>query len=163
MAKKAVYSGTFDPFTKGHLSVVERAANIFDEVIIAIAEDNYKKTLFTTLEREEQICATVAALPNVRVAHFSGLLVDFVRELGAVAIIRGLRVVTDFEYEMQMAAFNKHLCPTVDTVFLTASSEYSYVSSSMVKNISELNGDISFFVSPEVDAALKKKFNEKRP
>lgn len=156
--KIAVYSGTFDPLTNGHLSVLERAAKLFAKVYVAVAEDNYKNTLFSVSERVDLIHASVQHLPNVSAETFSGLLVNFAKEKEAVAIVRGLRVISDFEYEMQMASFNKHLAEGIDTVFLTAASNYSFVSSSMIKNIASLGGDISAFVPTPVEAALKAKY-----
>lgn len=156
--KIAVYSGTFDPLTNGHLSVLERAAKLFAKVYVAVAEDNYKNTLFSVSERVDLIHASVKHLPNVSAETFSGLLVNFAKEKEAVAIVRGLRVISDFEYEMQMASFNKHLAEGIDTVFLTAASNYSFVSSSMIKNIASLGGDISAFVPTPVEAALKAKY-----
>lgn len=156
--KIAVYSGTFDPLTNGHLSVLERAAKLFAKVYVAVAEDNYKNTLFSVSERVDLIHASVKHLPNVSAETFSGLLVNFAKEKEAVAIVRGLRVISDFEYEMQMASFNKHLAEGIDTVFLTAASNYSFVSSSMIKNIASLGGDIGAFVPAPVEAALKAKY-----
>lgn len=160
--KTAVYSGTFDPITKGHLSVLERAARLFDEVIIAVAEDNYKATLFTTLERVQLIQASIKHFNNVRVDKFSGLLVEYAKAQNACAIIRGLRVVSDFEYEMQMASFNKHLYPEIDTVFLTADNNFSFVSSSMIKSIAQVNGDIAYFVTSPVQEALNRVYGTER-
>ncbi len=156
--KIAVYSGTFDPVTNGHLSVLERGSRLFDHVIVAVARVNYKDTLFSTEERLMMIEDAVRCLPNVTVEVFDGLLIDFAREKGAVAILRGLRVISDFEYEMQMASFNKHLNPDIDTVYLTADSQFSFVSSSMIRNIAALNGDIKFFVPCGVAEALKRKY-----
>lgn len=156
--KIAVYSGSFDPLTNGHLSVLERAAKLFYKVYVAVAEDNYKTTLFSADERVDLIRASVGHLPNVSAEKFSGLLVDFAKEKEAVAIVRGLRVISDFEYEMQMASFNKHLAEGIDTVFLTAASDFSFVSSSMIRNIASLGGDISTFVPEPVERALKEKY-----
>lgn len=158
--KIAVYSGTFDPLTNGHLSVLERAAKLFARVYVAVAEDNYKDTLFSVDERVALIRASVGHLPNVSAEKFSGLLVDFAKEKDAVAIVRGLRVISDFEYEMQMASFNKYLAEGIDTVFLTAASNYSFVSSSMIRNIASLGGDIHAFVPEPVESALKEKYKK---
>lgn len=158
--KIAVYSGTFDPLTNGHLSVLERAAKLFGKVYVAVALDNYKNTLFTMDERLALINESAKHLPNVAAEAFEGLLVDFAKEKGAVAIVRGLRVISDFEYEMQMASFNKHLADGIDTVFLTAASNYSFVSSSMIKNIASLGGDISAFVPKPVEKALYDKYKK---
>ena len=153
--KIAVYSGTFDPLTNGHLSVLERAAKLFGKVFVAVAEESYKTPLFSIEERIKLIEASARHLDNVYAESFSGLLVDFAKEKNAVAIVRGLRVISDFEYEMQMASFNKYLAEGLDTVFLTAASNFSFVSSSMIKNIASLGGDVSAFVPPAVDKALK--------
>lgn len=156
--KIAVYSGTFDPVTNGHLSVLERGVNIFAKVIVAVATNNYKETLFSVEERVALIEESVKHLSNVSVERFDGLLVEFAKSKGAVAILRGLRVISDFEYEMQMASFNKHLNPDIDTVYLTADSACSFISSSMIRNIAQLNGDIDKFVPSNVAKALKKKY-----
>lgn len=156
--KIAVYSGTFDPVTNGHLSVLERGSRLFDHVIVAVASVNYKDTLFSTEERLMMIEDAVRCLPNVTVEVFDGLLIDFARKKGAVAILRGLRVISDFEYEMQMASFNKYLNHNIDTVYLTADTQFSFVSSSMIRNIAALNGDVDFFVPCGVAEALKHKF-----
>ena len=153
--KIAVYSGTFDPLTNGHLSVLERAAKLFGKVFVAVAEESYKTPLFSIEERIKLIEESARHLVNVYAESFSGLLVDFAKEKNAVAIVRGLRVISDFEYEMQMASFNKYLAEGLDTVFLTAASNFSFVSSSMIKNIASLGGDVSAFVPPAVDKALK--------
>ena len=153
--KIAVYSGTFDPLTNGHLSVLERAAKLFGKVFVAVAEESYKTPLFSIEERIKLIEESARHLDNVYAESFSGLLVDFAKEKNAVAIVRGLRVISDFEYEMQMASFNKYLAEGLDTVFLTAASNFSFVSSSMIKNIASLGGDVSAFVPPSVDRALK--------
>lgn len=160
--KIAIYSGTFDPFTNGHLSVLERGCRLFDHVIIAVAKVNYKDTLFNTEERLIMIEDAVRCLPNVTVEVFEGLLVEFAQKKGAVAILRGLRVISDFEYEMQMASFNKYLCPEIDTVYLTADTHFSFVSSSMIRNIAELNGDVDYFVPCGVADALRIKFGYQR-
>lgn len=156
--KIAVYSGTFDPVTNGHLSVLERGARLFDHVYVAVARQNYKSNLFNTEERLILLEDAVRCMANVTVEAFDGLLVDFAKEKGAVGILRGLRVITDFEYEMQMASFNKYLCPSIDTVYLTAAPEFSFVSSSMIRNIAELNGDVSAFVPSGVAEALREKY-----
>ncbi|NLT94662.1 MAG: pantetheine-phosphate adenylyltransferase [Clostridia bacterium] len=159
MQKIAVYPGTFDPVTFGHVHITQRAAKLFDKVIMAIALDSSKKTLFTVEERMaliEECC--LADLPNVEIEIFEGLLVNYVKKKGAVAIIRGLRAVSDFENEMQMASINRHLNENVETIFLMTDSEYSFISSSVIKNVAALGGDVSHFVPPAVEKALKKKF-----
>lgn len=155
--KIAVYSGTFDPITNGHMSIIKRAVKLFDKVYIAVAEETYKNTLFNVDERVELVRASTADMPNVEAEKFTGLLVDYAQTRGACAIVRGLRVISDFEYEMQMASFNRHLNPAIETVFFTADGEFSMVSSSMIRNIASLHGNIRDFVpAPVYDALLKK-------
>ena len=158
--KTAVYAGTFDPITDGHLSVLSSAAKVFDEVIVGVAADNNKKTLFTLEERTQLAKLSTAHLNNVRVEAFSGLLVNFARSQGATALVRGLRVVSDVEYEMQMALFNKDLCSDLETVFFIADATRSFISSSQVRNIASLGGDISKYVSEPVVKALRRKYQD---
>ena len=158
--KTAVYAGTFDPITDGHLSVLSSAAKVFDEVIVGVAADNNKKTLFTLEERTQLAKLSTAHLNNVRVEAFSGLLVNFARSQGATALVRGLRVVSDFEYVMQMALFNKDLCSDLETVFFIADATHSFISSSQVRNIASLGGDISKYVSEPVVKALRRKYQD---
>lgn len=158
--KTAVYAGTFDPITDGHLSVLSSAAKVFDEVIVGVAADNNKKTLFTLEERTQLAKLSTVHLNNVRVEAFSGLLVNFARSQGATALVRGLRVVSDFEYEMQMALFNKDLCSDLETVFFIADATHSFISSSQVRNIARLGGDISKYVSEPVVKALRRKYQD---
>lgn len=155
---KAVYAGTFDPITNGHLDIALRASRLFDEIIIAVAEENYKQTLFSTGERCDLVRRVTRELPNVAVDSFSGLLVDYCREQRAGFIVRGLRVVLDFEKELQMALMNRNLYDKVDTVFLIGEAPYLFVSSSLVKNSAKLGGDISDLVPPTVADALLRKF-----
>ena len=155
---KAVYAGTFDPITNGHLDIAKRASKLFDEIIIAVAEDNYKQTLFTTAERCQLVRQVTSGLSNVTVDAFSGLLVDYCRKQKAGFIIRGLRVVLDFEKELQMALMNRSLYDKVDTVFLMGEAPYLFVSSSLVKDAAQLGGDIDALVPPEVAEALRRKF-----
>ena len=162
MTKIAVYPGSFDPVTYGHVHIIQRAAKIFDKVIMAVTDDNYKNTIFSLEERLNLIkaCCTQKN-KNIEIDVFNGLLVDYMEKTGAVAIIRGLRAVSDFEYEMQMASINKHLNRRVETVFLMSDAEYSFISSTMIKNVARLGGDISHFVPEEVAVALKEKYKEK--
>ena len=155
----AVYPGTFDPFTNGHKDLVQRAAsNIFDKIYICVAENAKKDALFSMSERIDLAKKSLADIKNVEVIGFSGLLVDFAKELDAKVILRGLRVVSDFEYEFQMSSMNKKLNENIESIFLTPSESYAFLSSTLVKEIAELGGDISGFVSPEVKEALKEKY-----
>lgn len=158
--KIAVYAGTFDPITKGHLSVLSRAAALFDQVIVAVAADNNKHTLFTLEERKALAEASVQQLPNVTVEAFTGLLVEYAKSKGASALVRGLRMVSDFEYEMQMATFNKDLCHELETVFFIADAELSYISSSQVRGIASLGGNVERYVTEAVAQALKEKYKK---
>lgn len=154
---RAVYAGTFDPMTYGHLDVATRAAQVFSHLTLAVAEDPGKKVLFSTEERVELACACLAEFKNVEVVPFSGLLVEWVRAHGSHVLVRGLRAFSDFEYEFQMALTNRKLAPDIETLFLMPNEDFSYVSSSMVKEIAALGGDARQFVPPVVAAALKKK------
>jgi pantetheine-phosphate adenylyltransferase len=155
----AVYPGTFDPFTNGHKDLVQRASsNIFDKVYICVAENSKKDTLFSLSERIHLAEKSLHEIKNIEVIGFSGLLVDFAAKLNAKVILRGLRVVSDFEYEFQMSSMNKKLNNNIESIFLTPSESYAFLSSSLVKEIAELGGDISKFVNPEVRAALEKKY-----
>ncbi len=156
--KIAVYAGTFDPITKGHISVLSRAAKLFDKVIVAVAADNNKHTLFTLEERKALAEASVQNFDNVEVDTFTGLLVNYAKARSASALIRGLRMVSDFEYEMQMATFNKDLCHELETVFFIADAELSYISSSQVRGIAGLGGDVNRYVTEEVARALRDKY-----
>jgi pantetheine-phosphate adenylyltransferase len=160
MQRIAVYPGTFDPVTNGHTDLVSRAARVFPKVIIAIAESPHKKPLFSLEERIRLSENQLAHLDNVEVVGFSNLLVEFVQQMGASVIIRGLRAVSDFEYEFQLASMNRHLAPAVETLFLTPDEDYSFISSSLVKEIARLNGDVSEFVCEEVQQAMRKRFEE---
>jgi pantetheine-phosphate adenylyltransferase len=156
--KIAIYPGSFDPITNGHLDVIQRASGLFDEVIVAVAKDNAKDSLFTLEVRAELLTASVSRLHNVKVTAFSGLLVDFALKNGAAALVRGLRAVSDFEFEFQLALMNRKLAPTLETVFLMPREELTYISSRLVKEIARLGGDVRSFVPDHVEAELKKKF-----
>ena len=159
---KAVYPGTFDPVTYGHLDIIKRSAVLFDEVIIGVLH-NYKKTpLFSVEERVKILKEVTKDIPNVSIKFFEGLSVDFVRDCGAQIIVRGLRAVTDFEYELQMAQTNRILEPKIDTVFLTTSLEYAYLSSTTVKEVALFGEDITKFVPPYVAQQMKLKMSEKK-
>ena len=148
--KVGIYAGSFDPITLGHLDIIKRAARITKKLIIAVLNNNAKKPAFSVEERVELIRKVTKDIPGVEVMSFSGLTVDFAKEQNANVFVRGLRAVTDFEYELQIAQLNHKLNPDIDTIFLTTSVEYSYLSSSIVKEIASYGGDISQFVPPEV-------------
>ena len=158
MHQTAVYPGTFDPVTHGHTDLVTRAARVFDKVIVAIAESPHKTPMFTLAERISMTQGELSELPNVEVVGFESLLIDFVREQGAGVIIRGLRAVSDFEYEFQLASMNRHLAEDIETMFLTPDESYSFISSSLVKEIARLDGNVSDFVGAKVQAALREQF-----
>lgn len=154
----AIYAGTFDPITNGHLSLVHRADRLFDELIVAVAAATHKKTLFTAKERAAMVRKAISNRPNVSVETFDCLLADYVREKGACAIIRGLRAVSDFEYEFQMALMNRKMARTVETVFLMPALSWVYLSSTIVKDVARNGGDVTSLVPAAVDKMLKKKF-----
>lgn len=156
--KRAIYAGSFDPVTNGHLDVLARAANVFDEVLVAVACNSEKRGLFTPDERVALLGEAVAGLRNVRVTRFTGLLVEFARREKACAIIRGLRAVSDFEFEFQMALMNRRLAPALETMFLMPREDYSYVSSRLVKEVASLGGDVAALVPAPVAVALREKF-----
>ncbi|MBU0715723.1 MAG: pantetheine-phosphate adenylyltransferase [Verrucomicrobia bacterium] len=158
MKKMAVYPGTFDPLTLGHVDVVHRAARLFDRLILAVAVSAGKGALFSIKERMAMARSLAATMPNVEAVKFNGLLVDYVRHIGARVIIRGLRAFSDFEYEFQMALTNRKMAPDVEVLFMMPRESYSYISSSVVREIASLGGDTSKFVPPFVYAALKQKF-----
>jgi pantetheine-phosphate adenylyltransferase len=153
----AVYPGTFDPMTLGHEDVVHRATALFDKVIVAVAAGHHKKAMFTLQERMEMVRTLVDHLPKVEVASFSGLLRDFVVERGGKAMVRGLRAVTDFDYEFQLAGMNRSLMPEVETVFLTPTDKFQFISSTFVREIAVLGGEVNQFVSPLVAQRLSEK------
>src|SRR6202048_435587 len=156
--KRAIYPGSFDPVTNGHLDVVERGRTLFDEVIVAVTHNDDKQPLFSLNERVELLQQTVGKIDNVRIAQFDGLLVEFAIQQKANAVIRGLRAVSDFEFEFQMALMNRKLEGSVETIFLMPKEESKYLSSRLVKEIARLGGDVSSFVPPAVATALAKKF-----
>ncbi len=153
-----MYPGTFDPVTRGHEDLVRRATKLFDEVVVAIATNPDKTPLFSLEERVALASDVLKDLPGVSVTGYEGLTVDFARERGLSAIIRGLRAVSDFEYEFQLATMNRHLTDQVETVFLTPTENYTFVSSSLVREIARLGGDVSSFVHPRVAEGLTTKF-----
>jgi pantetheine-phosphate adenylyltransferase len=154
---RALYPGTFDPITRGHEDLVRRASSLFDEVIVAVADSRGKQPFFTLDERVAMAKETLAPFGNVRVEGFSGLLMDFLRKHDAKIILRGLRAVSDFEYEFQMAGMNRNLYPDVETLFLTPSEQYMFISATMVREIASLGGDVSLFVNPLVVPRMKAK------
>lgn len=154
----ALYPGSFDPITNGHLDVIERAARLFDHVLVAVADNNAKNALFSTEDRVSLIRQSVSSLPNVKVTSFKGLLVDFAAASGARVVVRGLRAVTDFEYEFQMALMNKTLRPDLETIFLASREVFTYVSSRVIKEVARLGGDVTRMVPAPVAAALAAAF-----
>jgi pantetheine-phosphate adenylyltransferase len=158
----AVYPGTFDPITRGHEDLVRRASALFDRVIVGVAESRSKRPFFTTDERVDMAREILAAYPNVEVRGFSCLLMDFLNQCNARIIVRGLRAVSDFEYEFQMAGMNRVLRPDVETVFLTPADQYMFISATMVREIASLDGDVSKFVQPSVLARIGDKVEAMR-
>ena len=155
----AVYPGTFDPTTNGHTDLIERAAPLFDRVVVAVADSRNKGPTFDLETRIEFARMAVEEIPNADVTGFDVLLADFVHSIGAGVVLRGLRAVSDFEYEFQLASMNRHLMPEVETLFLTPSEQYSFISASLVREIARLGGDVSGFVHPAVNAALKSHYS----
>ena len=157
MKLKAVYPGTFDPITLGHQDLVRRAARMFDEVILAVADSRSKRPFFTLEERVEMARSVVKEYPNVTVMGFSGLLMRFAQENDDKIVMRGLRAVSDFDYEFQLAGMNRNLFPEVESIFLTPAEQFLFISATLVREISVLGGDVSKFVSPHVEQCLKRK------
>lgn len=158
MKRIAVCPGSFDPITNGHVDIIKRGANIFDEVYVCVLNNSEKKSLFTTDERMELIKEATKEIPNVHVDSYNGLLVDYARKVNAKAILRGLRAVSDFEYELRITSMNKKLNEDIDTFFIMTKNQYSFLSSSIVKEVAKYNGNISDLVPPIVEKALKEKF-----
>jgi pantetheine-phosphate adenylyltransferase len=159
MRVTAIYPGTFDPMTVGHIDVANRASMMFDDVIVAVAASAAKDPFFSLEERVDLSQRILADLPNVTVRPFGGLLVDFVAEVGGKVIVRGLRAISDFDYEVQIAGVNRHLAPDVETIFIAAAQEYTFLSSSVVREIARLRGDVSDFVHPLVLEAFAVKLD----
>jgi len=154
----AVYPGTFDPITNGHIDLVSRASNLFDKLIVGIAESPGKSPALPLAERVSLAQTALAGVPNVEVVGFHSLLAHFVHKVGAGVLLRGLRAVSDFEYEFQLASMNRHLIPDVETLFLTPAEQHSFISSTLVREVARLGGDVSGFVHPAVAAALAAKW-----
>lgn len=157
--KRAVYPGSFDPVTYGHLDIIRRSAALVDELIVGILQNNNKKPLFSSQERVKILLEATKDMSNVRVEAFTGLSIDFVKKCDAQFLVRGLRAITDFDYELQMAQTNRIMAPDIDTIFLTTSLEYAYLSSSTVKEVAYYGGDISKFVPPGVVRAILAKMH----
>ncbi|MDA0360928.1 MAG: pantetheine-phosphate adenylyltransferase [Proteobacteria bacterium] len=158
--KRVVYPGTFDPLTAGHEDLVRRASHVFDEVIVAVADSRTKKPLFTLEERVEITKEVLQPFDNVSVMGFEGLLMDFIQRQGAQIVLRGLRAVSDFEYEFQLAGMNRNLYPDVETLFLTPAEQYTFISATMVREIASFGGDVSAFVNPIVLKYIKQKMSD---
>jgi pantetheine-phosphate adenylyltransferase len=156
--RTVVYPGTFDPITNGHSDLIQRASSLFGRVVVAVADDTGKAPAFATAQRMDLVNQVIGHLPNVAVESFSGLLVTYARGRGIDVIMRGLRAVSDFEYEFQLAGMNRRMAPDIETLFLTPAEQYAYISSSLVREIARLGGDVSAFVSPVVKAALRERF-----
>jgi pantetheine-phosphate adenylyltransferase len=156
--RHCIYPGTFDPITYGHLDVLARASRLFDKVTVAVAENAGKEPLFTAEQRVAMLRPNLAAFPHVELTTFGGLLVDFARAQKADAIIRGLRALSDFEFEFNMALMNRHLQPQLETIFVMPNEQFSYTSSSLVKQVAKFGGDVAHFVPPNVAAELKRAY-----
>lgn len=161
--RMAIYPGSFDPVTSGHYDIIVRASRLFEELIVAVAPNPAKQPLFTVEERVKILQEVCASLPNVQVESFEGLLVDFAKERGAQVIVKGLRAVSDFDYELQMALTNRRLCPQVETIFMMTSSEYVFLSSSIVKEIARLGGSVQGLVPKAVEPYLYRKLRRNTP
>lgn len=160
--KRAIYPGSFDPLTFGHLDIIERSAKMVDELYVAVLRNNAKNPLFSVEERVSMIREFTSHIPNVRVSSFDGLTADYAKYMGATMIVRGLRAVTDFEYELQIAQTNHAINPDLDTIFLTTNVMYSYLSSTIVKEVASYGGDISKFVPEQIAGKMYEKYNINR-
>ena len=159
MSLIAIYPGTFDPITNGHIDVIERASSIFDSIVVVIAKNPKKESLFSESERFEMVKDSVKHLSNVKVEITDTLTVDFAKKVGAIAIIRGIRAVSDFDYEFQIGLMNRKLCPELTTIFLMPNEKYTYLNSSIIRELSRYGADISEFVPPVVAKKLREKFS----
>jgi pantetheine-phosphate adenylyltransferase len=162
MCQKAIYAGSFDPVTYGHIDLIKRAQEIFSEIIVAVAHDSHKKPLFSVKERLDMLKKAVVGMEGVTVLDFDGLVVDFARKNKAKVLIRGLRMISDFEYEFQMALTNRKLAPDIETIFLMPQESYSYLSSKLIKEAASLGADLSSFVPDFAEKALKRKLRKTR-
>lgn len=158
--KRAIYPGSFDPVTLGHLDIIERASELFDHLIIGVLNNSAKRPLFSVEERVHMLEEVTKDIPNVEVMSFDGLMVEFAREIDVHAVVRGLRAITDFEYELQIAQLNRVMAPEIDTVFLTTNLKYAYLSSSSVKEVAAYGGDITPFLMPYVVEKVHEKFKK---
>lgn len=156
--KTAIYPGSFDPVTLGHYDIIERSSKTFDKLIVGVLNNSAKSPLFSVEERVNMLKDVTSHFPNVEVQSFAGLLIDFVRSNDANVIVRGLRAITDFEYELQLAQMNRVIAPEIDTLFLTTNLKYAYLSSSMAKEVAMYGGDISSFLSPEIAEKVREKY-----
>jgi pantetheine-phosphate adenylyltransferase len=156
--RSVVYPGTFDPITNGHTDLIQRAARLFDRVVVGVAADTHKAPTFSIEDRVAMVREVVAGVNGVEVVSFNGLLVNFARQLDVTVIMRGLRAVSDFEFEFQLAGMNRRMAPDIETLFMTPAEQYAYLSSSLVREIARLKGDVSSFVAPNVQAALRARF-----
>ena len=153
----AVYPGTFDPFTRGHEDIVRRASKLFQKLVVGVADSQAKRPIFSVEERVEVAREVLGHYENVEIRRFSGLLVNFVKACNANVVVRGLRAVSDFEYEFQLAGMNRHLMPEIETIFMTPTDQYQFISGTLVREIAILGGDVSKFVAPTVEQAMRKK------
>ncbi len=160
MKSSALYPGTFDPFTRGHEDIVRRAARIFEWVVVAVASHTTKTPAFAVEERVELARGTLAGIANVEVVGYTGLTVEFARERSLSIVVRGLRAVSDFEFEFQLANMSRHLLPEVETIFMVPTENFTFISSTLVREIASLGGDVSSFVHPTVEAALKRRYRK---
>ncbi len=160
--RRAVYPGSFDPVTLGHLDIIERSSKMVDELIVGVLNNGAKNPLFSVEERVTMLKEVTSQLPNVKVTAFDGLLVEFAARCGAKTVVRGLRAITDFEYELQMSQTNRIMCPDLDTIFLTTDLKYAYLSSSTVREVARYHGDISAFVPPAALERVLDKFKENK-
>ncbi|MFA3783756.1 pantetheine-phosphate adenylyltransferase [Melioribacteraceae bacterium 4301-Me] len=158
--KKVIYPGTFDPVTNGHIDIIKRASELFDEVIVTVAKNPSKTCLFSLEERIQMLEESLKDFTRIKIDSFDGLVVDHAKQLGAVGIIRGLRAISDFEYEFQMALMNRKLSDGLTTIFLMPHEKYTYLNSTIIRNLAQFNSDVSDFVPPPVAKKLKEKFNQ---